>query len=139
MFKKIMKKIKARHLMIIIDILSILGMLIQDIGLSFWWLLIGRLVLGFCVGINSGLVPQYIYSVTPTALAGSVGSLHQVFIMVGVAIGYTLGYLINPDNVDDSLNWRILISFPIFTCLARAIILSFMLPYEIPNHRMKDK
>lgn len=98
MLKKIMKKIKARILMVLMDIMTILAILIQDISLAFWCLLLGRLVLGFAVGINSGLVPQYIYSVTPTALAGSVGSLHQVFLMVGVAFGYTLGFLIDPNN-----------------------------------------
>ena len=96
MLKKLMSKIKARFLMVFLDIATILSILIQDISLTFWPLLIGRLLLGFIVGVNSGLVPQYIYSVTPTALAGSIGSLHQVFIMVGVAMGYTLGFLINP-------------------------------------------
>ena len=121
------------------DFLSIVGILIQDISLSFWCLLIGRLMLGFSVGINSGLVPQYIYSVTPVALAGSVGALHQVFLMVGVAFGYTLGYLIDPNNIGDAVGWRILLSFPILTCLIRSIVLAFILPYEIPSHRMKDK
>lgn len=129
MLKKIMKKVKARLLMVIIDIITIMAILVQDIKLGFWTLLLGRLVLGFIVGINSGLVPQYIYSVTPTALAGSVGSLHQVLLMVGVALGYTLGFLIDPNNVGDATNWRILISFPIITCLIRSILLMTLLPY----------
>lgn len=64
--KTIMKCIRARYLMVIMDVLTILFIIIQDIGLSFLPLFIGRLFLGFIVGINSGLVPQYIYSVTPT-------------------------------------------------------------------------
>lgn len=129
MYKYLIKRIKPRYLMIVMDMLSIIGMIIQDFHLSFWCLFIGRLILGFTVGINSGLVPQYIYSVTPTALAGSIGSLHQVFIMVGVASGYTLGYLINPNNINDQINWRILLSFPILTCSIRSIALSTFLPY----------
>lgn len=139
MLKKIMKKIKARHLMIIMDIISIVGILIQDISLSFLPLLLGRLILGFSVGINSGLVPQYIYSVTPTVLAGSIGSLHQGFLMVGVAIGYSLGYLVDPENIEDGRNWRILISFPMLTCIIRSVVLTFLLPYEIPSHRMRER
>ena len=139
MLKKLMTKIKARFLMVFLDIATILSILIQDISLTFWPLLIGRLLLGFIVGVNSGLVPQYIYSVTPTALAGSIGSLHQVFIMVGVAMGYTLGFLIDPQNTSDELNWRILISFPILTSACRAILLVTLLPYAIPAHRTKDK
>lgn len=82
--------------MIYMDILGIAAMLIQDIGLSFWPLFIGRMILGFVVGINSGLVAQYTFSVTPTTLSGSVGALRQVFLNVGIATGYGLGFLINP-------------------------------------------
>jgi len=61
--------------------------------------MIGRLILGFVVGINSGLVAQYTFSVTPTALSGSVGALRQVFLNVGIATGYALGFLINANNL----------------------------------------
>lgn len=139
MLKPLMNVVKARYLMVILDIATILSILIQDISLTFVPLLLGRLILGFIVGLNSGLVPQYIYSVTPTALAGSIGSLHQVFIMVGVAMGYTLGFLIDPLNTEDPINWRILISFPILTSAIRATLLLTLLPYAIPSHRTKDK
>jgi MFS family permease len=85
--------------MIYMDVLAILGIFIQNIGLSLWPVLIGRLILGFVVGINSGLVAQYTFSVTPTTLSGSVGALRQVFLNVGVALGYTFGFLIDADNV----------------------------------------
>lgn len=137
--KSIMKCIKARYLMVLMDVLTILSILIQDISLTLAPLLIGRLFLGFIVGINSGLVPQYIYSVTPTELAGSVGSLHQVFLMVGVAIGYCFGFIISPDLATDQVRWRILLSFPILTCFIRSFFLLLVVPYEIPSHRMKDK
>ena len=137
--KRIMERIKARHLMILMDIITIFAITIQDVSLSFYWVMFGRLILGFSVGINSGLVPQYIYSVTPTLLAGSIGALHQGFLMVGVAFGYSLGFLIDPNNTSDQINWRILLSFPIITCIFRSINLIFFLPYEIPSHRMKDR
>lgn len=125
--------------MIYMDVAAVLGMLIQDIGLKFWPLFIGRLILGFVVGINSGLVAQYTFSVTPTTLSGSVGALRQVFLNVGVAIGYALGFLIDSDNINDNINWRVLISFPIITCIIRAILLLTVLPYEIPLKRTRSK
>jgi predicted MFS family arabinose efflux permease len=129
MLKILVKHFKGRYLMIYMDILAILGMLIQDIGMSLFPLIIGRMILGFVVGINSGLVAQYTFSVTPTTLSGSVGALRQVFLNVGVALGYALGFLIDKNNVNDGLNWRILLSFPIITCLIRAILLFKVLPY----------
>lgn len=95
LLKYLMRKYKGRYLMIYMDILGILGIIIQSISLSLWPLMLGRLILGFVVGINSGLVAQYTFSVTPTALSGSVGALRQVFLNVGVAGGYALGFLIN--------------------------------------------
>ena len=124
-----MKCIKARQLMILMDALTILSIIIQDISLSLAPLLIGRLMLGFIVGINSGLVPQYIYSVTPTELAGSVGSLHQVFLMVGVAIGYCFGFIIVPTLGTDQIRWRIVLSLPILTCIVRSLCLLLVIPY----------
>ena len=129
MLTMLVKNFKGRYLMIYMDVLAIVGMLVQDLGLELWPLLLGRMILGFVVGINSGLVAQYTFSVTPTTLSGSVGALRQVFLNVGVAMGYALGFLINADNIDDQINWRILISFPIITCLIRAILLLTVLPY----------
>lgn len=129
MLTTLIKHFKGRYLMIYMDILAIIGILIQDIGLHLWSLLIGRMVLGFVVGINSGLVAQYTFSVTPTTLSGSVGALRQVFLNVGVAMGYALGFLIDPAKVDDQINWRILLSFPVLTCTVRAILLLTVLPY----------
>lgn len=125
--------------MIYMDVLAIVGMLVQDIELSFWPLFLGRLILGFVVGINSGLVAQYTFSVTPTTLSGSVGALRQVFLNVGVSLGYALGFLIDAENVGDGVNWRILISFPIVTCIIRAVLLLTVLPYEIPLQRAKSR
>ena len=124
-----MKCIKARYLMVLMDVLTIFSICLQDISLSLAPLLIGRLFLGFIVGINSGLVPQYIYSVTPTELAGSVGSLHQVFLMVGVAISYCFGFIINPNAKDDWFRWRIVLSFPIITSAVRSFFLLRVMPY----------
>lgn len=137
--KKLVSNFKGRYLMIYMDVLAIVGMLVQDIELSFWPLFLGRLILGFVVGINSGLVAQYTFSVTPTTLSGSVGALRQVFLNVGVSLGYALGFLIDAENVGDGVNWRILISFPIVTCIIRAVLLLTVLPYEIPLQRAKSR
>lgn len=139
LLKKLVSNFKGRYLMIYMDVLAIVGMLVQDIELSFWPLFLGRLILGFVVGINSGLVAQYTFSVTPTTLSGSVGALRQVFLNVGVSLGYALGFLIDAENVGDGVNWRILISFPIVTCIIRAVLLLTVLPYEIPLQRAKSR
>lgn len=134
-----MKSMRARLLMVVMDVVAVLAMGLQDVSLSFWTLFVGRIVLGFVVGINSGLVPQYIYSVTPTQLAGSVGSLHQVFLMIGVATCYSVGFIILPDEETDEIRWRIELSLPMLTCILRSILVLWLFPYEIPSYKMKDE
>lgn len=101
LMKNLMRKFKGRYLMIYMDLLGIIGMSIQCISLSLWSLLIGRMILGFVVGVNSGLIAQYTFSVTPTSLSGTVGALRQVFLNVGVAAGYIIGFIINSEDVHD--------------------------------------
>ena len=96
-----MMRIRARILMIILDILSAVSILIQCYNLTFIPLFVGRLLMGVIVGLNSGLVPQYIYAVTPKELSGSVGCLHQTLITVGIAFGYGFGFLINPKAINN--------------------------------------
>lgn len=129
MLKTLVRNYKGRYLMIYMDVLAIVGMIIQIVALSFWPVFIGRLILGFVVGINSGLVAQYTFSVTPTTLSGSVGALRQVFLNVGVAMAYSFGFLIDANNTQDKINWRILLAFPILTCTIRAVLLLTVLPY----------
>lgn len=39
-----------------------------------------------CAGLSSGLVPMYVSEVSPTALRGALGTLHQLAIVTGILI-----------------------------------------------------
>jgi hypothetical protein len=62
---KLILNIRPRFLMIWLDLAAILSLAIQCINLSFFPLFVGRLMIGVIVGFNHGLVPKYIYAVTP--------------------------------------------------------------------------
>jgi len=55
-------------------------------------LLIGRLVCGLSVGLNSAIVPLFINEVSPIELNGVTGTMNQVGICMGVLTSYLLGY-----------------------------------------------
>lgn len=61
--------------MIITDVTTILSV-IPTLYKNLYTILIGRLILGVCVGINSSVVPLYIREVTPLKLTGFTGSCH---------------------------------------------------------------
>ncbi|KAL1282983.1 Solute carrier family 2,facilitated glucose transporter member [Trichinella pseudospiralis] len=46
-------------------------------------LFIGRLIIGFCMGVISGIAPLYLTEIAPSSLRGAVGSCHQTFILLG--------------------------------------------------------
>jgi MFS family permease len=95
MLKTLMATVRARMLMIFLDLAAILSMFIQDYHLSFVPLFTGRFILGIIIGINSGLIPQYILAITPKTLIGSVGCLHQAMLTVGITFGYGLGFTVD--------------------------------------------
>jgi len=73
-----------RKPMIILDIFSILAVLMSTISLytvSYeWMLLVGRTIIGFCIGVNIALIPIYIKEVCPYELSGAMGTFTGAFI-----------------------------------------------------------
>ncbi|KAK9919723.1 hypothetical protein M0R45_028304 [Rubus argutus] len=56
-----------------------------------WWLDIGRLSLGFSVGIIYYVVPVYIAEITPKNLRGTFTSANQLMISCGFSLFYLIG------------------------------------------------
>ncbi|XP_062004705.1 sugar transporter ERD6-like 5 [Rosa rugosa] len=59
-----------------------------------WWLDLGRLSVGFGVGIICYVVPVYIAEITPTDLRGRFTSATQLMLSFGFALTYFLGNVI---------------------------------------------
>lgn len=53
---------------------------------SFEMLILGRFIIGVYCGLTTGFVPMYVGEVSPTALRGALGTLHQLGIVVGILI-----------------------------------------------------
>lgn len=62
---------------------------------SFEMLIIGRFVVGYYSGLSTGFVPMYVGEVSPTALRGALGTLHQLGIVVGILIAQVLSMFID--------------------------------------------
>lgn len=95
--EKLMLRVRPRFLMVLLDICAIFSILIQCINLSFMPLFCGRIIVGMIIGLNSGIMPRYIFGVTPKQMAGSLAFLTQVLFTIGVTLGYLLGFIINPN------------------------------------------
>lgn len=80
--------------MIIIDFCAIFGFLIQSYSLKIEYLLMGRLIVGVVIGISLGIIPIYLLSISPLKMSGIVGSMNQLFITIGIAVGYGMSFIL---------------------------------------------
>lgn len=60
-----------------------------------WLLDVGRLLIGFGIGIFSYVVPVYITEITPKNLRGGFTTVHQFMISSGSAVMFLIGAVIN--------------------------------------------
>lgn len=60
-----------------------------------WWLDIGRLLIGFGIGIISYVVPVYVAEITPKNIRGQFTSACQLTITTSFALVYFIGTMIS--------------------------------------------
>lgn len=73
-----------RKAMLLAAIPMLLGPLLSANAQAFNMMVAGRLVTGIAIGLSSALVPTYISEVAPTAIRGSLGTLNQLVICLGI-------------------------------------------------------
>lgn len=70
----------------------------SKLGKSFEMLILGRFIIGVYCGLTTGFVPMYVGEVSPTALRGALGTLHQLGIVVGILIAQVSQFCICPPS-----------------------------------------
>jgi len=125
-----------RRLIIIAAIIFAVGAIgtatVPDVGL----LIAGRIVVGIAIGIASEVTPLYISEVSPSGTRGSLVSLNQLAITIGIVISYLVDYSLSAIQ-----GWRYMLGLAAIP----AIILGIgMLPLPdtprwLVNHNEMDK
>ncbi|XP_022775316.1 sugar transporter ERD6-like 6 [Durio zibethinus] len=86
---------------------NIIGWLAISFAKDSSFLFMGRLLEGFGVGIISYTVPVYIAEISPQNMRGSLGSVNQLSVTIGIMLAYLLGLF---------ANWRVLAVLGILPC-----------------------
>ncbi|KAE8665889.1 Sugar transporter ERD6-like 4 [Hibiscus syriacus] len=94
--------------LLIAAIPNIIGWLAISFANHSSFLFMGRLLEGFGVGIISYTVPVYIAEISPQNMRGSLGSVNQLSVTIGIMLAYLLGLF---------TNWRVLAVLGILPCL----------------------
>jgi len=69
----------------------IIGTLLSTKATNFQAMVLGRILVGVGIGVSSGVVPLYISEVSPTEIRGTLGTLNQLFICVGILLALIAG------------------------------------------------
>ncbi|KAL6286637.1 hypothetical protein ACE6H2_011027 [Prunus campanulata] len=74
---------------------------------SFEILMIGRLLAGIGIGFGVMIAPVYIAEISPTIARGSLTSFPEIFINLGILLGYVSNYAFS--GLPAHINWRIML------------------------------
>lgn len=74
--------------------------------------MLGRLLAGVGIGFGIMIAPVYIAEISPAATRGSLSSFPEIFINVGILLGYISNYAFS--GLSDHINWRVMLAVGIF-------------------------
>eukprot|EP00871_Galdieria_phlegrea_P005462 jgi/Galph1/5917/GphlegSOOS_G4584.1 len=96
--------------LIITTILYTVGAIIEADSHGFGTMLSGRMIIGVALGLEGGTVPMYIAECASKKRRGSLISLYQFMLQVGIL----LGYVVDAMFVHVSGNWRFMLGSSLF-------------------------
>src|ERR1017187_52769 len=98
-----------------------------------------RILVGIAIGITSYVVPMYIAEISPAANRGTLVTLNQLMITIGLLASYITDYLFS-DNIN-SASWRQMFLIGVFPSII-LLIGMFFLPetsrWLISKNRLED-
>ena len=114
-------RLGRRRVVFIIAIIYIVGALILALAPSMPVLVIGRLIIGLAVGGSTAIVPVYLSEMAPTEQRGSLSSLNQLMITIGILSSYLINYAFTPIE-----GWRWMLGLAVLPSLILLIGVAFM-------------
>lgn len=87
------------------------GAAIMAFAPSFLVLMIGRLLAGVGIGFGVVIAPIYIAEISPTISRGSLTSFPEIFINLGILLGYISNYAFS--GLSAHISWRIMLGIGI--------------------------
>ncbi|GGE40153.1 putative metabolite transport protein CsbC [Pullulanibacillus camelliae] len=110
-----------RRVVSLISIIFIIGALCAAFSTNASFLVISRIILGLAVGGSTALVPVYLSEMAPTHIRGSLASLNQLMITIGILIAYIINYIFTASE-----GWRWMLGLAALPAVIMLIGTAFM-------------
>ena len=101
---KLTDRLGRRKVILASAVIFAVGAVWSGIAADAWNLVLARLFLGVAIGVSSFAVPLYIAEISPTKVRGTLVSMFQLMVTIGVLVSY-LSYLYFADESDMTC-WR---------------------------------
>ncbi|KAM7519296.1 hypothetical protein LguiB_018258 [Lonicera macranthoides] len=111
--------IGRRYTIVLAAATFLIGALLMGLAISYAMLLVGRVVAGIGVGYSLMIAPVYTAEVSPAMTRGFLTSLPEVFINVGILLGYVFNYSLS--GLPENINWRLMLGLAALPALGVAI------------------
>lgn len=121
-----------KRIMLVIALIFTAGTAIATAANSVPTILLGRLLIGFAIGIGSYTAPLYIAELAPSHLRGGLVTFNQLAITIGIMCSYFINYIFT----DTQYSWRLMFGFGLIPALMLGIGM-FFLP-ESPRWLVKQ-
>jgi SP family galactose:H+ symporter-like MFS transporter len=114
-------RLGRRAMLIFASIVFGIGALVTAFAISIAWLIVGRFIVGYAIGVASYTSPLYISECAPADVRGALVSLSQLAITVGIVAAYLVDFAFAYDQ-----GWRWMFGLAIVPALFLAIGMAFL-------------
>jgi len=108
--------------MAIVTYMFLVGGLLQTFAQNMLWITVARFVIGFASGFSSVLVPIYLGELAPPTLRGTLGTLTQFCLVIGIFISDLLAFPFATEH-----SWRILFAVTVIASIVQLICYPFLI------------
>lgn len=84
----------------------LIGSMAAAFAFNIEMIVLGRLTMGFAIGISAMIAPMYLSEVSPPKIRGSVIFLFQLAITIGLLGAFCTNYIFAKSIADYTVNWR---------------------------------
>jgi sugar porter (SP) family MFS transporter len=116
--------IGRRYTIVLAAATFLIGAIFMSLAHSFLFILTGRMIAGIGVGYALMISPLYTAELSPTTTRGFLTSLPEVFITLGILIGYVINYALT--DLPINLGWRIMLAISALPAILIAFGVIFM-------------
>ncbi|KAK4280884.1 hypothetical protein QN277_012443 [Acacia crassicarpa] len=110
--------IGRRYTIILAALTFLIGSILMGLASSFILLMAGRVVAGIGVGYSLMIAPVYVAELSPSLSRGFLTSLPEVFVSIGVLLGYISNYALS--GLSHDINWRLMLGLAALPAIAVA-------------------